>query len=239
MINHLASTVKAAQFLAQNNIPIISGIAKGIDGYEHTACLKSGGYTIAILGCGLDICYSKEHIELMQKIIEKGVVISQYPPGTKPDANHFPTRNRLISAWCKKLLVVEAGEKSGSLLTAAYAKEQNRQVFAAPNSIYSRESLGTNKLIEEGAKIYLEPSQLLLGNMRKTREISKKESNKLIYGDLNSLEKIILSKIGDKFMTLGELIFELQDHKSNILETISIMELKGIIKNIGGVFKKW
>ena len=145
-------TVDAAEFLAQNNIPIISGMAKGIDGYAHTACLKSDGYTIAILGCGLDICYPKEHIELMQRIIEKGAIISEYPPGTNPDANHFPMRNRLISAWCKKLLVVEAGEKSGSLLTATYAKEQNRQVFAAPNSIYSRESLGTNKLIDEGAR---------------------------------------------------------------------------------------
>jgi len=91
-------TVEAAEFLAQNNIPIISGMAKGIDGYAHTACLKADGYTVAILGCGLDICYPKEHIELMQRIIEKGAVISEYPPGTKPDANHFPMRNRLISS---------------------------------------------------------------------------------------------------------------------------------------------
>ncbi|MGH4123088.1 MAG: DNA-processing protein DprA [Clostridium sp.] len=127
----------------------------------------------------------------MHRIIEKGVVISEYPPGTKPDANHFPMRNRLISAWCKKLLVVEAGEKSGSLLTAAFAKEQNRQVFAAPNSIYSKESIGTNRLIEEGAKIYLKPSQLLLEHRSKLAVNIKKDSTELIGDDLTLLEKVI------------------------------------------------
>jgi DNA processing protein len=214
-------------------------MAKGIDGYAHTACVKADGYTLAILGCGLDICYPKEHIELMQRIIEKGAIISEYPPGTKPDANHFPMRNRLISAWCKKLLVAEAGEKSGSLLTAAFAKEQNRQVFAAPNSIYSRESVGTNKLIEEGAKIYLKPSQLLLEHTRKPGVNIKKDNKELICDDLTLLEKIIFTKIEDNPMNLGELLLVMQDDKSDILETISIMELKGMIINVGGIFKRF
>ena len=230
-------TVDTGEFLAQNNIPIISGMAKGIDGYAHTACLKAGGYTLAILGCGLDICYPKEHIELMKRIIEKGAIISEYPPGAKPDARHFPMRNRLISAWCRKLLVVEAGEKSGSLLTAAFAKEQNRQVFAAQNSIYSRESIGTNKLIEEGAKIYLNPSQLLLDGMRKPRVNSKKENTAPIGDTLTALEKVILTKIEDNPVTLGELFNDLQEGKADILETISIMELKGKVINVGGIFK--
>lgn len=156
-------TVEAAEFLASMSIPVISGMAKGIDGYSHTACLKAGGYTVAVLGCGLDICYPKEHYTLMEKIIESGAVVSEYPPGTRPDSKNFPRRNRLISAWCKKLLAVEAAEKSGSLITAAFAREQNREVFAVPSSIYSREGRGTNKLIEQGAKIYLEPGQLLEG----------------------------------------------------------------------------
>ncbi|MGH4139601.1 DNA-processing protein DprA [Clostridium sp.] len=231
-------TAEAGSFLAQNNIPVISGMAKGIDGYAHTACLKSNGYTVAILGCGLDICYPKEHIELMQKIIEKGAVVSEYPPGTKPDANHFPMRNRLISAWCKKLLVVEAGEKSGSLLTAAFAKEQNRQVFATPNSIYSRESIGTNRLIEEGAKIYLKPSQLLLEHMWRPGVNIKKDNTKLIVDDLTVLEKLILTKIEDNPMTLDKLLLVMQDDKADILETISIMELKGMLINVGGIIKK-
>jgi DNA processing protein len=226
-------TVEAAGFLARHNIPVISGMAKGIDGYAHTACLKNNGYTIAILGCGVDVCYPKEHRELMEKIIENGAVISQYPPETKPESTHFPDRNRLISAWCKKLLVVEAGEKSGSLITAKFAKEQNRQVFAVPNSIYSNESIGTNKLIEEGSKIYLKPSQLLLENYRKQtlNENNSKHTN------LTPLEKIIIDKIKDKSITLDELVMVLQQHKSNILETVSVMELEGKIINIGGVLK--
>jgi len=238
-------TVEAAEFLAQNNIPVISGMAKGIDGYAHTVCLKADGYTIAILGCGLDICYPKEHIDLMKRIIEKGAVISEYPPGTKPDANHFPMRNRLISAWCRKLLVVEAGEKSGALLTAAFAKEQNRQVIAAPNGIYSRESIGTNKLIKEGAEIYLNPSQLLLDNMRMPR-VNHKEENIAPIGDdltapigddLSILEKIILIKIKDKPMSLNEILLDLKEDRSEVLATISIMELMGKIINVGGIFK--
>ncbi|WP_319001915.1 DNA-processing protein DprA [Clostridium algoriphilum] len=135
---------------------------------------------------------------------------------------------------------MEAGEKSesGSLLTAAYAKEQNRQVFGAPNSIYSRESLGTNKLIDEGAKIYLNPSQLLLDPMRKPRVDNKIQNSKSIGEDLTSLEKAILMKIEDNPMTLGELLLNLKKNKSDILETISIMELKGRKINVGGFLKK-
>jgi DNA processing protein len=228
-------TVEAAEFLARNGIPVISGMAKGIDGYAHTACLKADGYTLAILGCGLDICYPREHMELMQRIIKKGAIISEYPPGTKPDAKHFPMRNRLISAWSRKLLVVEAGEKSGSLLTAAFAKEQNRQVFAAPNSIYSRESIGVNKLIQEGAKIYLNPLDLLLDNMRNTIINNKKEDIVPIGNELTSLEEVILAKIKDNPMTLDKLFFILQENKSDILETMSIMELEGKIINNRGV----
>lgn len=229
-------TVEAAEFLAQNNIPVISGMAKGIDGYAQTACLKAGGYTIAILGCGVDICYPKEHVELMMKIIEKGAVISEYPPGTKPNPNYFPMRNRLISAWCKKLLVVEAGEKSGSLLTAAFAKEQNRQVFAAPNSIYSRESIGTNRLIEEGAEIYLKTSQLLLEGMR--TQIVSSENEFLIFNELTSLEKVILEKLKGNATTLGELLLNVKHDRSDILEAISVMELRGIITNVGGILRR-
>jgi DNA processing protein len=109
-------TVEAAEFLAGNNIPVISGMAKGIDGFAQTACLKAGGYTIAILGCGVDICYPKEHIELMMKILEKGAVISEYPPGTKPNPNYFPMRNRFISAMTvNELLFKLKGDRSDVL----------------------------------------------------------------------------------------------------------------------------
>jgi DNA processing protein len=202
-----------------------------LDGYSHTACIKAGGYTIAILGCGIDICYPKEHNTLMQAIIENGAVISEYPPGVLPYQNNFPKRNRLISAWCKNLLVVEASIESGALITATYAKEQSRQVFALPSSIYLREGIGTNKLIEAGARIYLNPSQLLEGfHLQRKQECDMIKYNKL---DWNPLEKIIIDKIRSKDITLNQLLEELKEYKKDILEIVCIMELEGKITIVG------
>jgi len=154
-------TAEAAAFLAQQGITVVSGLAKGIDSYAHTACLKAGGYTLAFIANGPDICYPPEHRSLMDEIIENGAVLSPYPPGTRPRQEYFPLRNRLLSAWVDQLLVVEAGERSGALITANYALEQKRRVFAVPNSIYSPESYGTNRLLQNGAELYLEPKQLV------------------------------------------------------------------------------
>lgn len=134
-------------------------MAKGIDGYSHTACINAGGYTIAFLGGGVDEVYPKEHAKLMEKIIANGAVISEYPPETKPYPKNFPKRNRLISAFSDKLLVIEAGENSGSLITAQFTKKYNREVLAVPNNIFSKESRGCNKLILNGATLYMYPKQ--------------------------------------------------------------------------------
>jgi len=151
----------AATFLADHGITVVSGLAKGIDSYAHTACLKKGGYTLAFIANGPDLCYPAEHRLLMDQIIEHRAVLSPYPPGTRPRQEYFPLRNRLLSAWVDQLLVVEAGERSGALITAGYALEQDRRVFAVPNSIYSPESIGTNRLLQSGAELYLEPKQLV------------------------------------------------------------------------------
>jgi DNA processing protein len=228
-------TVEAAEFLAENNITVISGMAKGIDGYSHTACLKAGGYTIAILGCGLDISYLKEHDTLMQRIIDQGVVISEYPPGTKPNQSNFPKRNRLISAWCNKLLVVEASENSGALITAAFAMEQKREVLAVPHSIYHEGGKGTNRLIEKGSKIYLNPYQLIdnTGFQIMNSSLSKASFNKT----LSFLEETILGKIKDKPMSLNELLIELIEDRQRVIETVSVMEVEGKLLSTGGVLK--
>ncbi|HZK54283.1 MAG TPA: DNA-processing protein DprA [Desulfosporosinus sp.] len=152
---------EAATFLADQGITVVSGLAKGIDSYAHTACLKAGGYTLAFIANGPDICYPAEHRLLMDQIIENGAVLSPYPPGTRPRQEYFPLRNRLLSAWVEQLLVVEAGARSGALITANYALEQHRRVLAVPNSIYSPESYGTNRLLQSGAELYLEPKQLV------------------------------------------------------------------------------
>lgn len=111
-----------------DNKAIISGMAKGIDSYAHTACLKAGGYTVAVLGNGLDICYPSEHKKLMEHIIKTGLLISEYPPGTQPAKFRFPRRNRLISAWSDKLIVVAPGKGSGAFITADYERRYGRNV---------------------------------------------------------------------------------------------------------------
>ena len=121
-------TVFLASECAQKKITVVSGMAKGIDSYAHTVCLNTGGYTVAILGNGLDICYPAEHNKLMKCIEEKGLLISEYPPGTHPDRYRFPRRNRLISSWSDKLFVIQAEKGSGALITAEYSRKYGREV---------------------------------------------------------------------------------------------------------------
>lgn len=121
-------TVALASEYAQKQVTVVSGMAKGIDSYAHTACLNAGGYTVAILGNGLDICYPSEHNKLMKCIEEKGLLISEYQPGIQPDKYRFPRRNRLIGSWSDKLFVIEAGRGSGALITAEYSRKYGREV---------------------------------------------------------------------------------------------------------------
>ena len=140
--------------LANEGICVVSGLAKGIDSYAHIGALGANGNTIAVLGNGLDMVYPKENTELENKIIEKGgAIISEYPLGTKPDKMNFPARNRIVSGMSNGVLVVEAKEKSGTLITVDFALEQGRDVFVVPGNINSVYSVGTNRLIKEGAKL--------------------------------------------------------------------------------------
>lgn len=148
---------KSAEYFAYNlskqNINIVSGLAKGIDSYAHLGSLNTGN-TIAVLGNGLDIIYPKENLELANEIIKRGgTIISEYPCGTKPDKMKFPARNRIISGISKGVIVVEAKEKSGTLITVDFALEQGRDVFVVPGNINSINSVGTNDLIKQGARL--------------------------------------------------------------------------------------
>lgn len=139
--------------LGYNNINVISGMARGIDTYSHIGALSANGKTIAVVGCGLDSVYPPENKELFDKIIElDGAVISEYIIGTKPEAKNFPRRNRIISGLSDAVIVVEAKEKSGTLITVDFALEQGKDVYAVPGNITSINSVGTNELIKQGAK---------------------------------------------------------------------------------------
>ena len=147
--------------LARNEVTIVSGLARGIDGLAHRAALDGGGRTIAVLGSGLDIIYPQEHKQLADEIESRGALVSEYPLGTRPDARHFPRRNRLMSGMTLGTLVVEAPEKSGALLTVNHALEQNREVFCVPGSIFSPASRATNYLIQQGAKLGMDYKDVL------------------------------------------------------------------------------
>ncbi|MCK9267931.1 MAG: DNA-processing protein DprA [Alkaliphilus sp.] len=239
---------EAVTYLAENDITVISGMAKGIDGYAHTACLMANGYTLAFLGNSVDICYPKEHARLMDSIVENGAVISEYPPTTGVRAEHFPRRNAIISSFSNKLLVVEAAHKSGALITARCAKELKREVYAAPNSIYSKNSYGANRLIKGGAKIYLKPSQLLDnpgkdifdGIIEKAKDNNhKKEENALETLDAGQMiyspmEMKILDFVKDNPKTLGQIADHLNCNEVEILDIISILEISGDIRTLPG-----
>ncbi len=152
---------RLAAELVSRGITVTSGMARGIDTHAHEGALEQGGKTIAVLGCGLDICYPPENRALKQRIQEQGLVISEFPPGTKPAPLNFPRRNRIISGLSAGTVVVEAGVKSGALITAEFSLEQGREVFAVPGSVESPYSSGCHKLLKEGAKLVESAADIL------------------------------------------------------------------------------
>ena len=237
-------TVDASSFLANNDIAVISGMAKGIDSYAHIACIKEGGYTIAFLGHGVDICYPKEHTKLMEAIIENGVVISEYPPTTQARPENFPKRNALISSWSDKVLVVEAGEKSGALITAEIAKTQGKEVLVPPHEIYSSTGKGTNELIRKGANIYLSSEHLLIrdvvsknGETIVSNEMNntyEKEKEFISTERLNSTEILIIESLIDSVKTINEISKEVGMDEVLLLEFLSTLELQDAITSLPG-----
>ena len=154
-------TERLATELAQHDITIVSGLARGIDTHAHHATLDGGGRTIAVLGCGPDLVYPPENAKLAARIVENGCIITEFGPGTQPEAGNFPARNRLISGLSLGVLVAEAPDDSGALITTRFAAEQGRDVFAVPGNITSRTSSGANRLIQDGAKLVLDVNDIL------------------------------------------------------------------------------
>ena len=218
--------------LASRGITIISGLALGIDGISHQACLEAGGKTIAVFGCGLDIIYPYCHKKLAEEIVKKGgALISEYPPGTKPDKWQFPARNRIIAGLSQATLVIEAPKKSGALITAFYALNEGRDVLSVPGEINKKNSEGTNNLIKLGAKPVTTSQDVLevfnITGEKKLKEIkadSKEEEillNLLAKGEPIHIDKLIkLSKLSSPV----------------VLSTLTVMEINKKIKNLGQGF---
>ena len=152
--------LELSKSLASSGITIVSGLARGIDTEAHKGAISADGRTIAVLGSGIDVVYPSENMELFRKIRESGAVVTEYPPGTPPKKENFPRRNRIISGLSLGVIIVEAAEKSGSLITAGKALEQGREVFAVPGPIWSRNSAGVNNLIKDGAALLTSPAEV-------------------------------------------------------------------------------
>lgn len=149
----ISVTTRLSRELAGQGVTIVSGLAMGVDAAAHRGALQVSGATVGVLGCGIDLVYPAENRQLYREMEEKGGIVSEFAPGTQPDAPNFPRRNRIISGMARGVLVVEAAERSGSLITARFALEQGREVFAVPGNINFKASRGTNSLIKEGAKL--------------------------------------------------------------------------------------
>ncbi len=221
--------------LANNNLTIVSGLALGIDSLAHDATLKINGRTIAVLGSGLDRqnIYPFSNRYLAEKIINSGgALISEFSPGTPPLKHHFPQRNRLISGISLGVLVIEAGEKSGALITANFALEQNREVFAVPGNIFSQVSAGTNNLIKKGAHVVINASDIL--ESFNLAQISSVIENKKVLPETEE-EKLILKHLNREPLHINDIVRAANLDTSVINSTLTIMEMKGIVKNLGNM----
>lgn len=218
--------------LARNKITIISGLAKGIDSIAHRTTLEASGRTIAVFGCGLDIVYPAENAKLAREIMEHGALISEYPLGIRPKADNFPRRNRIMSGMSLGVLVVEAGESSGALITANQALEQNRDVFAIPGSILSPASKGTNHLIQEGAKLvrnYVD----VLEELNLAMVAQQLEMKELLPTD--ETEAVLLKQLSHEPTHIDEVCRHSNLTTALVSSTLATMELKGMVKQVGSM----
>ncbi len=218
--------------LSRSKITIVSGLAKGIDSVAHHSALEAGGRSIAIFGCGLDIVYPGENAELARRIMQQGALISEYPLGTRPKAENFPRRNRIMSGLSLGVLVVEAGETSGAMITAHLAVEQNREVFAIPGSVLSPASKGTNHLIQEGAKLVRDYTDIL-EELNLTAVSQQIEMKEII--PPSDTESLLLKQLSAEPTHIDDVCRLSGLPISTVSSTLAMMELKGLVKQVGAM----
>jgi DNA processing protein len=220
--------VHFASAIAKEGIAIVSGLARGIDSYSHEGALMAGGQTYGILGCGIDICYPKENINLYMELPKKGGIISEYAPGITPIAGNFPMRNRIISGLSDGILVIEAREKSGSLITVDLGLEQGKDIYALPGKITDRLSSGCNNLIKMGAKLVTSPGDILeelIPNYKQT-DGGLKKNNKI----LESNGKIVYACLSLEPMHVEEIAIRTGLPLDLLMEQLLLLELQGFAK---------
>lgn len=217
--------------LAKMGIIVISGMARGIDTAAHRGALEGGGKTYAVLGCGVNICYPKENYALMNDISGSGALISEFPVNMSPKAGHFPLRNRIISGMSDGIFVVEAAEKSGSLITADQALEQGRDVFSVPGRITDKYSEGTNRLIKMGAKMVTHVDDILEEISVQFTQEKQKNSENISLG-LAEIEKIVYSCLSLEPLFIDDLHRMTKIPLEELQLILTKMEFKGVIKQL-------
>lgn len=227
-------TEDVAEFLAHQGVTVVSGLARGVDAVAHSSAIKAGGRTIAVLGSGVDCIYPPEHEGLTKRIAEQGAVISDYALGTRPDAINFPPRNRIISGLSRATIVIEAGVESGALITAEFAADQGREVLAVPGNIYAPQSKGTNRLIQLGARPLLQLKDILdaihLDQPQRQQQLA---ARMILPADDD--ERKIMAVMGVEPLHIDEVAALTGLSIEKISATLTIMELKGVIRQTGGM----
>jgi DNA processing protein len=222
-----------ARDLAANGVTVVSGLARGIDTIAHKTTLASGGRTIGVLACGLDTVYPPENLRLAQQIAEQGALISDYALGTQPQAQFFPRRNRIMVGLSLGVLVVEGDVKSGALITARQAIDENREVFAVPGNVYSPASRGTNWLIQHGQAKLVTKVEDVLEELNLTMESHQMEIQELVPAD--DTEAGILKTLSTEPMHIDEVGRESGLEISTVSSALSMLELKGMVREVGSL----
>ena len=226
-------TQRLSRDLARNGITIISGLALGVDGIAHQSALDVGGRTIAIVACGLDMVYPPSHAALAAHIAEHGAVISDYPLGVRPKPEYFPRRNRILAGISMGTVVVEAPEKSGALITARFALEENREVFAVPGSILSPASRGTNRLVQDGAKAVLDYRDIM--EELNLRQPQPQQVQLPGLAAANATEASILGALSQEPAHIDEIRRGTGLPVAEVSGALAVMELRGLVRQTGAM----
>ena len=226
-------TRRVTSDLVAAGVTIVSGMARGVDAVAHQTSLEAGGRTLAVLGCGPDIIYPSEHRQLAERIAERGALVSEYPPGTPPDAPNFPARNRLISALALGVVITEAGARSGALITAGFAADQGREVFAVPGNVLTGHADGCHALLRDGASLATSASDILEALDLARRE-ERAAARQLPLGD-NDTERQVIGLLSAEPTHIDDLGRASQLPISTLNATLTIMELKGLVRQAGAM----
>ena len=225
-------TERISEELAAAGVTVVSGLARGIDAVAHHVALESGGRTVAVLGSGVDVIYPAEHRRLVERILENGAVISEQPPGAKPDAPNFPARNRIISGMSLGVVVIEAPARSGALITANFAADQGRDVFVVPGNVGNATSAGTNQLLRDGARIVRDGADILedLGiGASPPAQLS-------LQLPASPEEALVLRCLDGEPLHIDEIADAANLSSREVAEILLMMELKGMARNCGAQY---